>query len=67
MRVPTARSDDQEVSTGRVVAYALPGFATSLAAVPLALFVPAFYGRDLGLPLATVGLAIAASRIFDVV
>jgi Na+/melibiose symporter-like transporter len=67
MRVPTARSDDREVSTGRVVAYALPGFATSLAAVPLALFVPAFYGRDLGLPLATVGLAIAASRIFDVV
>lgn len=67
MQAPVTSHEDREIGTGRIVAYALPGFATSLAAVPLALFVPAFYGRDLGLPLASVGLAIAASRILDVV
>lgn len=66
-KTPVALSSEGEIGTGRVAAYALPGFATSLASLPLALFVPAFYGRDLGLPLASVGLAIAASRIFDVV
>jgi Na+/melibiose symporter-like transporter len=33
----------------------------------LALFVPAFYADELGLPLASVGVAIAASRLLDVV
>ncbi len=67
MRGPVTAPDDREIGTGQLLAYALPGFATSLAALPLALFIPAFYGRDLGLPLASVGLAIAASRIFDVI
>jgi Na+/melibiose symporter-like transporter len=38
-----------------------------VAALPLALFVPAFYADDLGVPLAAVGAAIAASRLLDVV
>jgi Na+/melibiose symporter-like transporter len=38
-----------------------------VAALPLALFVPAFYADDLGVPLAAVGVAIAASRLLDVV
>ena len=41
--------------------YSLPSLSYSVAALPLALFVPAFYADDLGLPLAQVGLAIAAS------
>ncbi|ESQ14745.1 MAG: MFS transporter [Thiohalocapsa sp. PB-PSB1] len=40
---------------------------TSVAALPMALFVPAFYADELGLPLAAVGAAIAASRLLDVV
>lgn len=47
--------------------YGLPNLATSVASLPLALFVPAFYADDLGLPLAAVGAAIAASRVLDVV
>jgi GPH family glycoside/pentoside/hexuronide:cation symporter len=47
--------------------YALPNLSYSVAALPLALFVPAFYADDLGLPLAQVGMAIAASRVLDVV
>ena len=33
----------------------------------MALFVPAFYSGDLGVPLASVGVAIALSRLLDVV
>ncbi|HME70908.1 MAG TPA: MFS transporter, partial [Myxococcota bacterium] len=38
----------------------------SVAALPLALFIPSFYSDELGLPLAAVGFAIAASRALDV-
>ena len=50
-----------------LILYALPSLVTSVAALPMALFVPAFYADDLGLPLAAVGAAIAASRLLDVV
>ena len=50
-----------------LVLYALPSLVTSVAALPMALFVPAFYADELGLPLAAVGVAIAASRLLDVV
>lgn len=53
--------------TLRLVAYALPSLVSSVATLPLVLFVPAFYADDLGVPLATVGLALAASRLLDVV
>ena len=51
----------------RLVTYALPSLVSSVAALPLVLFVPAFYADDLGVPLAAVGVAIAASRLLDVV
>ena len=50
-----------------LVLYGLPNLSYSVASLPLALFVPAFYSDDLGLPLASVGSAIAASRVLDVV
>lgn len=50
-----------------LVLYALPSLTTSVAALPMALFIPAFYADELGLPLAAVGVAIAASRLLDVV
>ncbi|MDJ0786138.1 MAG: MFS transporter [Myxococcota bacterium] len=53
--------------SGRIVLYALPSLLSSVAALPLALFVPAFYADDLGVPLAAVGVAIAASRLLDLV
>jgi Na+/melibiose symporter-like transporter len=49
------------------MSYSLPSLVTSVAALPMALFVPAFYANDLGLPLAAVGAAIAVSRLLDVV
>jgi Na+/melibiose symporter-like transporter len=47
--------------------YALPSLVTSVAALPMALFVPALYADELALPLAAVGAAIAASRLLDVI
>jgi Na+/melibiose symporter-like transporter len=58
---------EQPVSIGRLLLYALPSLMTSVAALPMALFIPAFYADELGLPLAAVGGAIAASRLLDVV
>lgn len=46
--------------------YGLPNLSYSVASLPIALFVPAFYADELGLPLAAVGFAIAATRILDV-
>ncbi len=51
----------------RLLAYSAPSLVTSVAALPMALFVPAFYADDLGVPLAAVGAAIALSRLLDVV
>ncbi|MCO4770786.1 MAG: MFS transporter [Deltaproteobacteria bacterium] len=51
----------------RLAAYSAPALVTSVAALPMALFVPAFYADELGVPLAAVGGAIAASRLLDVV
>jgi Na+/melibiose symporter-like transporter len=50
-----------------LAAYAAPSLVTSVAALPMALFVPAFYADDLGMPIAAVGMAIAISRLLDVV
>jgi Na+/melibiose symporter-like transporter len=51
----------------RLIGYSAPSLVTSVAALPMALFVPAFYADDLGVPLAAVGMAIAVSRMLDVV
>jgi Na+/melibiose symporter-like transporter len=53
--------------TVRILIYALPALVSSVAFLPLVLFVPAFYADDLGVALAGVGMAIAASRLLDVI
>lgn len=55
------------LSALKLIAYSAPSLVTSVAALPMALFVPAYYSDDLGVPLAAVGGAIAASRLLDVV
>ncbi|MCI0653230.1 MAG: MFS transporter [Methylococcaceae bacterium] len=47
--------------------YSLPHLTHAVVLLPMALFIPSFYSDDLALPLASVGLAIAVSRIFDVI
>ncbi len=55
------------ISHARLLAYSLPSLVTSVALLPMVLFVPAFYADELGVPLFAVGVAIAASRLLDVV
>jgi glycoside/pentoside/hexuronide:cation symporter, GPH family len=54
------------VPRSAIVVYALPYMSYAVVALPLALFVPSFYADELALPLATVGYAIAASRVLDI-
>ncbi|MGH8591604.1 MAG: MFS transporter, partial [Gammaproteobacteria bacterium] len=54
------------VPLSAIVLYALPYLSYAVVALPLALFVPSFYADELGLPLAIVGYAIAASRVLDI-
>ncbi|MEQ1739322.1 MAG: MFS transporter [Methyloglobulus sp.] len=46
--------------------YGLPHLIHSMVILPLVLFIPTYYADDLGLPLASVGMAIAISRLLDV-
>jgi glycoside/pentoside/hexuronide:cation symporter, GPH family len=46
--------------------YGLPHLVHSMVILPLVLFIPSYYADDLGLPIASVGMAIAASRLLDV-
>ncbi|HFD12634.1 MAG TPA: MFS transporter [Crenotrichaceae bacterium] len=59
-------SNPSPVSTTTMILYSLPHLTHTVVLLPMALFIPAFYADNLGLPLATVGFAIAASRILDV-
>ncbi len=50
-----------------LVFFGLPDFAVYLAAIPVSLYLPFVYSRDLGLDLADIGLILMLARISDVV
>lgn len=56
-----------DLSVPRLVAYALPAIPLAALTLPLYVLVPTFYTETLGLPLAAVGLALLAIRLFDAV
>ncbi len=47
--------------------FGLPEFATYLAVIPISLYIPFFYSRDLGLSITAVGLVLMVARISDVI
>lgn len=47
--------------------YSLPQLTLALVLLPTTMLIPSFYSDDLELPLASVGLALAVSRILDVI
>lgn len=47
--------------------FGLPEFAVYLAVIPMSLYVPFFYSRDLGLSITDIGLLLMVARISDVV
>ncbi|MBT4492327.1 MAG: MFS transporter, partial [Gammaproteobacteria bacterium] len=55
------------LSKGRLFAYSAAETPMMMAAMPVSLFLPAFYTQDLGLGMASVGFILMLSRIWDVV
>ncbi len=55
----------ERLSVKTVVAYALPATVFALPTIPVYIHLPALYGDDLGLGLATTGLVLLLARIFD--
>lgn len=51
----------------QLVLFGLPEFAVYLAVIPMSLYLPFFYSRDLGLSISDIGLLLMLARISDVV
>lgn len=51
----------------QLMLFGLPEFATYLAVIPISLYLPFFYSRDLGLSITDVGLLLMVARISDVI
>lgn len=51
----------------RMLAYGLAEFPMAMAAIPMAIFIPALYTRDLGLSLGAVGAILIVARWTDVI
>ena len=55
------------IPISRLIFYALPAIPLAALTLPLYIIVPTFYAEVLGLPLAVVGTALLAVRLFDAV
>ncbi|MBT5701508.1 MAG: MFS transporter [Gammaproteobacteria bacterium] len=55
------------LSRSRLIFFGLPDYAVYLASIPVSLYLPFVYSRDLGLGLAEIGLILMLARITDVV
>ncbi|MEN8260893.1 MAG: MFS transporter [Pseudomonadota bacterium] len=67
MHDDSSKTNPQPLSRKTMVFYGLPQLTHAVVTLPLALFIPSFYADDLALPLASVGIAIAISRLLDIV
>lgn len=63
----SARTRESRLRRFTLVYFGLPDYAIYLAAVPVSLYLPYVYSRDLGLDLADVGLILMLARISDVI
>ena len=55
------------LASSRMLAYGLPGLPLAMLGLPLAVYLPAYYARNLGLSLLAMGGAILIARLFDIV
>ena len=58
---------EKPLPRSRLVYFGLPDYAVYLAAIPVSLYLPFVYSRDLGLNLADIGLILMLARITDVI
>src|SRR5512139_1787083 len=55
------------LGSGRLLAYGVTGLPLAALGLPLYVYLPAFYAEAVGIAAATVGVALLAARLFDVV
>jgi len=63
----TAGTAARPLRRTQLALFGLPEFAVYLAVIPMSLYLPFFYSRDLGLDITTIGLLLMVARISDVV
>lgn len=51
----------------QLMLFGLPEFAVYLAVIPVSLYLPLFYSRDLGLSITDIGLLLMVARVTDVI
>lgn len=62
------QDDTPQSLTRRVLfAYGFPAFPLAALTLPVYIFLPTFYAKNMGLGLATVGLVLMIARIWDVI
>ncbi len=57
----------QKLKTSTLFCYALVDVPVVMSIFPIIVFLPRFYNSEVGLPLATIGMVLLISRIFDVI
>jgi Na+/melibiose symporter-like transporter len=62
-----ATADDGRLKRSTLMYFGLPDYAVYLAAIPVSLYLPFVYSRDLGLELTDIGLILMLARISDVI
>lgn len=63
----TSSARTPRLSRAQLVLFGLPEFAVYLAVIPVSLYLPFFYSRDLGLDITDIGLLLMLARISDVI
>lgn len=58
---------EKAIPRSRLVLFALPEYAVYLGSIPVGLYLPLVYSKDLGLELTDVGLILMLARISDVI
>jgi Na+/melibiose symporter-like transporter len=58
---------NRSLSLAGLLAYGLPGFPLAVLGLPLYVYLPTYYARDLMLGPAAVGGVLMAARVFDVI
>ena len=65
MKQNSSTASESRLSKSRLIYFGLPDYAVYLAAVPVSLYLPFVYSKDLGLDLADIGLILMVARISD--
>jgi Na+/melibiose symporter-like transporter len=60
-------SSTPRLKPSQLALFGLPEFAVYLAVIPMSLYLPFFYSRDLGLSLTDIGLLLMVARVSDVI